>query len=73
MLSGVGPKDELKRHDIPLIQDLKVGFNLQDHVSTMDHIILNKTKMMTQEEWVVTNCDMEMYAQKHMEICNLYI
>ena len=50
MLSGIGPKDELKKHDIPLIQDLKVGFNLQDHVGTADHIILNKTKMVTQEE-----------------------
>ncbi|XP_022908663.1 glucose dehydrogenase [FAD, quinone]-like [Onthophagus taurus] len=32
MLSGVGPKEELIKHNIPLIQDLRVGFNLQDHV-----------------------------------------
>ena len=50
MLSGVGPKEELKKHQIPLIKDLKVGHNLQDHVSALDHIILNKTKMLTQEE-----------------------
>ena len=50
MLSGIGPKEELKKHDIPLIKDLKVGFNLQDHVSVSDHIILNKTKMLTEEE-----------------------
>ncbi|KAJ8958473.1 hypothetical protein NQ318_002265 [Aromia moschata] len=32
MLSGVGPKAELDRHKIPVIQDLKVGHNLQDHI-----------------------------------------
>lgn len=32
MLSGVGPKDELDKHQIPVIQDLKVGHNLQDHI-----------------------------------------
>lgn len=32
MLSGVGPAEELKKHRIPLIQDLYVGKNLQDHI-----------------------------------------
>lgn len=32
MLSGIGPKTELAKHGIPLIQDLHVGENLQDHV-----------------------------------------
>lgn len=32
MLSGVGPKAELAKHKIPLIADLKVGDNLQDHI-----------------------------------------
>ncbi|CAG0902911.1 unnamed protein product, partial [Darwinula stevensoni] len=31
MLSGVGPKEELARHDIPLIADLPVGENLHGH------------------------------------------
>ena len=32
MLSGVGPKDELERHGIPVVADLPgVGENLQDH------------------------------------------
>lgn len=50
MLSGVGPKEELKKHEIEVVKDLKVGFNLQDHVSVLDHILLNKTKAMSQEE-----------------------
>jgi len=31
MLSGVGPKEDLKRFDIPVLADLPVGLNLQDH------------------------------------------
>lgn len=31
MLSGIGPADNLKEVGIDLIQDLKVGYNMQDH------------------------------------------
>lgn len=31
MLSGIGPKQELVKQRIPIIQDLKVGENYQDH------------------------------------------
>ncbi len=35
MLSGVGPADELRRLEIPVVQDLPgVGRNLQDHLET---------------------------------------
>ncbi|XP_045518873.1 glucose dehydrogenase [FAD, quinone]-like isoform X2 [Pieris brassicae] len=37
--SGVGPRDELESLGIPIIADLKVGYNLQDHVTT-DALIL---------------------------------
>ncbi|XP_055603007.1 glucose dehydrogenase [FAD, quinone]-like [Uranotaenia lowii] len=33
MLSGVGPGEHLQEMGIPIIQDLRVGFNLQDHVT----------------------------------------
>ncbi|XP_071867879.1 glucose dehydrogenase [FAD, quinone]-like isoform X1 [Bombus fervidus] len=33
MLSGIGPKKQLSKHGIPVIQDLRVGHNLQDHIS----------------------------------------
>jgi choline dehydrogenase len=33
-LSGVGPKEFLEPLGIPVIQDLSVGYNLQDHVSS---------------------------------------
>lgn len=32
MLSGVGPQEHLQYFRISVIHDLKVGFNLQDHV-----------------------------------------
>ncbi|MCX7310418.1 MAG: GMC family oxidoreductase N-terminal domain-containing protein, partial [Alphaproteobacteria bacterium] len=34
MLSGIGPADHLREHDIPVVADLPVGHNLQDHVMT---------------------------------------
>ncbi|KFB42239.1 AGAP003787-PA-like protein [Anopheles sinensis] len=35
MLSGVGPREQLERHNIPVLQELPgVGRNLQDHVAT---------------------------------------
>jgi len=32
MLSGVGPREHLQRIGVPVLQDLRVGDNLQDHV-----------------------------------------
>ena len=31
MLSGIGPREELSRHGIPVVRDLPVGQQLQDH------------------------------------------
>lgn len=31
MLSGIGPRKHLTKNKIPVLQDLKVGYNLQDH------------------------------------------
>ncbi|XP_022209537.2 glucose dehydrogenase [FAD, quinone] [Drosophila obscura] len=33
MLSGVGPADHLRQHNITVLQDLRVGYNLQDHIT----------------------------------------
>ncbi|XP_065201093.1 glucose dehydrogenase [FAD, quinone]-like [Planococcus citri] len=34
MLSGIGPKNHLQNNNIEVIRDLKVGYNLQDHLIT---------------------------------------
>lgn len=41
MLSGVGPREHLNEHGIPVIQDLRVGYNLQDHsvVNGLDFVV----------------------------------
>ncbi|KAI4454885.1 glucose-methanol-choline gmc oxidoreductase [Holotrichia oblita] len=35
LMSGFGPKDQLKRSDVPVVVDLPVGQNLQDKISTL--------------------------------------
>lgn len=42
MLSGIGPKNHLKRFKIPVISDLPVGKNLQDHICVMLMHTLNE-------------------------------
>ncbi|XP_049880997.1 glucose dehydrogenase [FAD, quinone]-like isoform X1 [Pectinophora gossypiella] len=48
MLSGIGPKEHLLDLNIPVHADLRVGYNLQDHVTT-DALIMglsNKTSTL---------------------------
>ncbi|KAJ8872639.1 hypothetical protein PR048_026247 [Dryococelus australis] len=40
MLSGIGPAEHLKEMGIPLVQDLQVGENLQDHLQFLGPIVM---------------------------------
>nr|XP_018903218.1 PREDICTED: glucose dehydrogenase [FAD, quinone]-like [Bemisia tabaci] len=43
LLSGIGPRNHLQNLKIPVIVDLPVGRNLQDHVTTgLDMVVLDK-------------------------------
>lgn len=43
MLSGIGPREELEQHQIPMIQELpQLGRNLQDHCFSSVGIVMRK-------------------------------
>ncbi|CAF4112419.1 unnamed protein product, partial [Adineta steineri] len=55
LLSGIGPCDELKKHEIPLIVDLPgVGKNLQDHIMTL-LIYLTKIPTLSTRDFTPEN------------------
>ncbi|XP_055309378.1 glucose dehydrogenase [FAD, quinone]-like [Sitodiplosis mosellana] len=43
MLSGVGPKEHLEKHNIKVKQDAPVGKNLLDHISTAIHFQFHRS------------------------------
>lgn len=58
MLSGVGPRDHLEELGIPVIQDLRVGYNLQDHsaVNGLDFVVnqpITITESSVQRPWYI--------------------
>jgi choline dehydrogenase len=62
MLSGVGPKEHLDSFGINVIQNLRVGENLHDHVTIGGVIIsINKTAVTASDEQRME--DLEIYRQ----------
>jgi len=52
MLSGVGPADHLAELGVPVVSDLKVGYNLQDHVSMAGLVFLvNQTVTIVESRY----------------------
>ena len=49
MLSGIGPKEELEKWNIPVLKEAQVGYNLQDHVAVVQHVIFNDSVSVTDE------------------------
>jgi choline dehydrogenase-like flavoprotein len=46
MLSGIGPKDQLKKLNISVVKDLPVGHNLQDQFGTQMTYTIDKSKTL---------------------------
>lgn len=54
MLSGVGPTKVLEKVGIPVIEDLKVGYNLQDHVA-LSTLVFSVNQSVTVSDLSVAN------------------
>jgi len=64
MLSGVGPKKHLRDMDIPVIQDLKVGYNLMDHMAVIGiTFLVNKSVSIRSESIFESGKDLIDYFQ----------
>ncbi|XP_075986085.1 glucose dehydrogenase [FAD, quinone]-like [Anticarsia gemmatalis] len=66
MLSGIGPKYHLKSLNIPVLSELSVGSNLQDHVTTDALVIAltNKTSTAVSEEQLME--EVHKYHEQHL-------
>lgn len=64
MLSGIGPKEHLKSFAIPIVADLKVGYNVQDHIYVMNSFLkLNNGQKRPSEDDVFYK-----YLTRHTEL-----
>jgi choline dehydrogenase len=65
LLSGVGPKEQLEHFGIHVMQDLRVGENLQDHVTVTGVVIsLNKTATTATDEQRVEDVSKYKHSRK---------
>ncbi|GFQ90768.1 glucose dehydrogenase [Trichonephila clavata] len=68
MLSGIGPKKHLQAHGIPVIADLPVGNNLQDHVGTTSLNFEAKGATPLVLEQIVNPFNMQKFIQDGREL-----
>lgn len=65
MLSGVGPADELQKHNIQLIRNATVGENLQDHLQFSGIYALLSNTTSTDTTFDRKKLDLELYQKSH--------
>lgn len=64
MLSGIGPTDELRKSRIPVIKDLQVGKNLQDHVSFIGFVATLTNETSTLKNLTEIQSDAQSYLYR---------
>lgn len=65
MLSGIGPKKHLTSLGIPVIQNLKVGYNLMDHIAVGGLTFLIDKPYSIRTDKVITRENMDLYFNHH--------
>lgn len=63
MLSGIGPRENLKQHNITVLKDLKVGYNLQDHV-TLNGLVFSINDSTVNDRKLMNPTDILQYILK---------
>ncbi|XP_028139330.1 glucose dehydrogenase [FAD, quinone] [Diabrotica virgifera virgifera] len=65
MLSGIGPKKHLTSVGIKVLKDLKVGYNLMDHVATGGLTFVIDKPYSIRIDRVITRENLDMYLNHH--------
>ncbi|XP_067637863.1 glucose dehydrogenase [FAD, quinone] isoform X2 [Eurosta solidaginis] len=62
MLSGIGPRQHLEKLNITVVRDLKVGYNLQDHVTLNGLVFLVNTTTTINDKLLMNPADILHYV-----------
>ena len=67
LLSGVGPKAEIARHDIPLVRDIPgIGRNLRDHL-WLEVVTTQKPGTPHRSSYLTSPADLETARSQYMQ------
>ncbi|XP_018333880.1 glucose dehydrogenase [FAD, quinone]-like [Agrilus planipennis] len=62
MVSGIGPRKDLEQVNIPVVNDLKVGYNLQDHLTFGALVFLLNSSVSVSDQNVQNPADILNYV-----------
>lgn len=65
MLSGIGPKKHLQSLGIPVIKNLKVGYNLMDHMATGGLTFLINKPYSIRTDKIISRENLNLYLNYH--------
>nr|CAI5848697.1 unnamed protein product [Callosobruchus analis] len=65
MLSGVGPQKHLKSVGIPVLSNLKVGYNLMDHIAVGGLTFIINKPFSLRTEKIINKENLDMYFNHH--------